>query len=150
MVASTNTEKNDANEVQLLETVAARDPGWQRAVASLMNCYRPYLYHRCMHHLGNSADVEDVLQDVFINVYRFARRFERRAKLKTWLTRVADNQCYTFLRRQQQQQVNVEYSLAVIEIHETAMDIPAETTSLPPGLMTTSFSQAARRSMPEA
>lgn len=127
MGASSNTEKNNANEVRLLAAVVARDPGWQQAFASLMNGYRPYLYHRCRRHLGNSTDAEDALQDVFINAYRFAHRFEHRAKLKTWLTRIADNQCYTLLRRRQQQ-INLEHLLAVIEIHETAMDPSTDET----------------------
>jgi RNA polymerase sigma-70 factor (ECF subfamily) len=70
-------------------------------------------------YLHNAADAEDVLQESFLNAYRFADRFEGRASLKTWLTRIADNQCYTFLRKRQQY-ASVEHLLAVIEIHEAA------------------------------
>ena len=119
MSASADNKKINAQEVQLLEAVAVRRPGWQQAFASLMDAYRPYLFRRCLGHLHNAADAEDVLQESFLNAYRFADRFEGRASLKTWLTRIADNQCYTFLRKRQQY-ADVEHLLAVIEIHEAA------------------------------
>jgi RNA polymerase sigma-70 factor (ECF subfamily) len=119
MSASAENKMINAQEVQLLEAVAVRRPGWQQAFASLMDAYRPYLYWRCVGHLHNAADAEDVLQESFLNAYRFADRFEGRASLKTWLTRIADNQCYTFLRKRQQY-ASVEHLLAVIEIHEAA------------------------------
>lgn len=128
MAATTHQEKTSADEVLLLNAVVARGPGWQQAFASLMDSYGPYLYHRCLRHLRNAADAEDVLQEVFIKAYRFAHRFERRAQLKTWLTRIADNQCYTFLRKRQQQ-INLEHLLAVIEIHEAAMDMRLSETA---------------------
>lgn len=124
MSASINAEKSSADSVHVPEAVAARVSGWQQDFALLTDSYRPYLYRRCMRHLGNPADAEDVLQDVVMNAYRFAHRFERRAKFKTWLTRIADNQCYTFLR-QRQQHIKLEHSLAVLEFHETAMDVEA-------------------------
>jgi len=128
MSASADRKKINAQEVQLLEAVVVRRPGWQQAFKSLMDAYRPYLYRRCLGYLHNAADAEDVLQESFLNAYRFANRFEGRASLKTWLTRIADNQCYTFLRKKQQY-TNVEYLLAVIEIHEAAqaaMEIEAD------------------------
>ena len=128
MSASAERKKINAQEVQLLEAVVDRRLGWEQAFASLMHAYRPYLYRRCMGHLHNAADAEDVLQESFLNAYRFANRFEGRASLKTWLTRIADNQCYTFLRKKQQY-ANVEHLLAVIEVHESvqaAMEMEAD------------------------
>lgn len=114
MSTSAKTERKNAHGVQLLKAVVIRGPGWQQAFTSLIDGYRPYLFRRCRGQLRNAADAEDVLQETFINVYRFAHRFEGRASLKTWLTRIADNQCYTFLRKLP------EHMLALIEVHEAA------------------------------
>lgn len=119
MTASTGTEKKYDREVQLLEAVIAQQPGWQQAYATIVNSYRPYLFQRCMRHLRNVADAEDVLQEVFMNAYRFANRYQGRASLKTWLTTIADNQCNTFLRKRQRYTF-VQHLLAVIDIHEAA------------------------------
>jgi RNA polymerase sigma-70 factor (ECF subfamily) len=106
-------------ESQLLEAVVARKPGWQRAYADLVEGYRPYIYQRCLRYLRNPDDAEDVLQEVFLNAYRYADRYQGRAALKTWLTTIADNQCFTHLRRRQRH-VQIEHLAAVIEIHEDA------------------------------
>ena len=104
-------------ESQLLEAVVARKPGWQRAYADLVEGYRPYLYQRCLRYMRYPDDAEDVLQEVFLNAYRYADRYQGRAALKTWLTTIADNQCFTHLRRRQRY-VQIEHLAAVIEIHE--------------------------------
>lgn len=49
--------------------------------------------------LGPSADVEDVVQDVFLNVYRSLPSFRGDAKFSTWLYRLATNVTRMHLRR---------------------------------------------------
>ncbi len=54
------------------------------------------LVHRL---LGWSADVDDVVQDVFLAVLTNLHRFRREANFSTWLTRIAVNQCRAYHRR---------------------------------------------------
>lgn len=42
--------------------------------------------------LGDDEDVEDVMQQAYLNAYRNLRNFEGRAQLSTWLTRIAVNE----------------------------------------------------------
>ncbi|MBX3272800.1 MAG: sigma-70 family RNA polymerase sigma factor [Sandaracinaceae bacterium] len=49
--------------------------------------------------IGPSADVEDVVQDVFLNVYRSLASFRGDAKFSTWLYRLATNVTRMHLRR---------------------------------------------------
>jgi RNA polymerase sigma-70 factor (ECF subfamily) len=49
--------------------------------------------------LGPDADLEDVVQDVFIEVFRSIDRFKGQAKITTWLYRVSVNVAYQRLRR---------------------------------------------------
>ena len=47
----------------------------------------------------NPDDAEDALQETFIAAYRALPRFDRRARVSTWLYRIATNKCYDILAR---------------------------------------------------
>lgn len=49
--------------------------------------------------MGPSPDLEDVVQEVFVHVYRSLRSFRGEAKLSTWLHRLAVNVTLMHLRR---------------------------------------------------
>ena len=55
------------------------------------------LVHRL---LGWSNDVDDVVQDVFVDVLRNLSRFDGRSSVLTWITRIAINRCRSHQRRQ--------------------------------------------------
>ncbi len=44
--------------------------------------------------LGDPEEARDVAQEVFLQVYRMLGRFEGRSSLKTWIYRIAVNQCH--------------------------------------------------------
>lgn len=50
-------------------------------------------------HLRSSADVEDVLQDVFVRVHRYAGQLDREAHLSGWLFAVTRSALVDFQRR---------------------------------------------------
>jgi RNA polymerase sigma-70 factor, ECF subfamily len=53
--------------------------------------------------LGNRADAEEVVQDVFMRVWEHAARWEPgRARFDSWMYRVTVNLCYDRLRRRRE------------------------------------------------
>ena len=52
--------------------------------------------HRTLH---DQIEAEDVAQNVFLQVYKSAPRYERTAKFSTWLFTIARNLCLNELRR---------------------------------------------------
>jgi RNA polymerase sigma-70 factor (ECF subfamily) len=44
--------------------------------------------------LGDAEEARDVAQEVFLQVFRMLGRFEGRSRLKTWIYRIAVNQCH--------------------------------------------------------
>jgi len=49
--------------------------------------------------LGSNSDVEDIAQQVFIRVWKSARRYTPRAKFTTWLLKITRNLVFNELRR---------------------------------------------------
>jgi RNA polymerase sigma-70 factor, ECF subfamily len=60
-------------------------------VAALMRQYAGRVYRLALSITRNSADAEEVVQDVFFNVYRKSATFEGRSAFGSWLYRIALN-----------------------------------------------------------
>ncbi|HJQ99516.1 MAG TPA: RNA polymerase sigma factor [Candidatus Polarisedimenticolaceae bacterium] len=67
--------------------------------------------------IGNDRDVEDVMQDAYVEAFQHLARFEGRSRLSTWLTRIAINEA---LSRQKQAQRIEEWD-AMSETHRDAL-----------------------------
>ncbi|HYL81052.1 MAG TPA: sigma-70 family RNA polymerase sigma factor [Candidatus Acidoferrum sp.] len=61
------------------------------ALETLMDRYTPRVYRLAHGITGNAADAEEVVQDVFLTLFRKIHTFEERAALGSWLYRVATN-----------------------------------------------------------
>lgn len=68
------------------------------AFLSLVERHRSSLYNLALRITGNEQDAKDVLQDGLLNAYQHLARFERRADLRTWLTRIVVNCALDHLR----------------------------------------------------
>ncbi|MFN3691028.1 MAG: sigma-70 family RNA polymerase sigma factor, partial [Fimbriimonadales bacterium] len=77
-------------EAQLVERAQARD---ETAFEQIMNLYADRLYNYILRMVGDSADAEDLLQEVFLRAYQGLPNFDGRASLSTWLYRIATNLC---------------------------------------------------------
>lgn len=76
-------EPAQENDVALLSAIAARD---EVALAQLYDRYRAILFGLLMRILNNREEAEDVLQEVFLQVWRKAEDFdESRGRPFTWL-----------------------------------------------------------------
>ena len=74
--------------------------GDQAAIRGLVNSKLPRLLGLARRMLGDSVDAEDVAQETFIKVWKFARHWRPgAASFDTWLHKVALNLCYDRLRR---------------------------------------------------
>lgn len=60
--------------------------------------YQNSIYRLALHALGSGADAEDVVQEVFLRLFRRAEAFESDEHLRRWLLRVGANLCRDVLK----------------------------------------------------
>jgi len=81
------SEQPNDRDVELLKAIAAKDDG---ALGRLYDGYRLILFGVLMRILNNREEAEDVLQEVFLQVWRRAGDFdENRGRPFTWLVTLA-------------------------------------------------------------
>ena len=67
--------------------------GDERAFRELTDPYRRELQVHCYRMLGSLTDAEDMLQETLLAAWRGLAGFTERASVRTWLYRIATNQC---------------------------------------------------------
>jgi RNA polymerase sigma-70 factor (ECF subfamily) len=84
------------NDEELLGQLKA---GSNEAFGLLVDRYKDAVYHTAYHIVGDWADAEDVMQEVFVKVMGHIARFQGSSSLKTWIYRITVN-CSLNWRRQ--------------------------------------------------
>lgn len=90
---------------QLIERLKVGD---QNALETIFNLYAKKLYGVAQRILGEAADTEEVIQDVFWTVYRKAKSFKGDAQFSTWLYRLTVNAALGRVRRSKKKK-EIEY-----------------------------------------
>src|SRR5437762_8172568 len=81
-----------------LALVARCRAGDLGAFEELYRAHAGRLFSVACRMLGNPADAEDLLQEIFLSAHRKLDSFRGEAALGTWLYRLATNQCLDYLR----------------------------------------------------
>jgi RNA polymerase sigma-70 factor (ECF subfamily) len=87
---------SDAASDEILMARCAR--GDQAAFQALYERHHRMVYNLAFRLLGNHADAEEVLPDVFVKVWQKAGEFRGQSRVSTWLYRVASNMAMDRLR----------------------------------------------------
>src|ERR671918_1707677 len=88
--------EDDAEDVRLMRLVAQGDT---RALQELIEKHQALVAGTAARMLGSNSDVEDIAQQVFIRVWKSARRYVPRAKFTTWLLKITRNLVFNEMRR---------------------------------------------------
>lgn len=81
--------------------------GDEQAFADLLRAHYAFVYAIVMGIVGNPEDAEEVVQDVFVNVYRGLPRYEERTKFKPWLAKISRNRALNWMRDQKSKNVSI-------------------------------------------
>ncbi|MFZ5517478.1 MAG: RNA polymerase sigma factor [Candidatus Zhuqueibacterota bacterium] len=82
-------------EHELVKNIQAGDI---RAFKMLFENYHSNVFNLCLKLVGNRVEAEDLCQDIFIKIYQSIDNFEFKAKLSTWIYRIAVNVCLNHQR----------------------------------------------------
>ena len=88
--------EEDAEDVRLMRLVSQGDTS---AFEELVERHQALVAGTVARMLGSNSDVEDIAQQVFIRVWKSARRYVPRAKFTTWLLKITRNLVFNELRR---------------------------------------------------
>jgi RNA polymerase sigma-70 factor (ECF subfamily) len=85
------------------------------AFERLYQQYSGRLYNVAYRMAGNAADADELLQEIFLQVYRRIDTFRGESSLGTWLYRLATNHCLDYIRSKQGRQAQATDSLDEVD-----------------------------------
>lgn len=91
-------------EDSLIIAKFAEEKTREEAFRLLLKKYQQKIYWHVRRMVIDHDDADDVVQDIFIKVWRNLEKFREDSQLYTWLYRIATNECITFLNKKKQKQ----------------------------------------------
>jgi len=104
-------------ERALVDSCRSGDPV---AFARLVQLHEGMVFSLSARLLGDTEEARDVAQEVFLQVYRQLGRFEGRSTLKTWIYRIAVNQCHNRRRFWHRRHRDREEGLEAVSVESAA------------------------------
>lgn len=108
-------------DAELIERTGRGD---EQAFEQLVAKYERAVFNTIYRYIGTYDDVEDIAQEVFLRVWRHARKFKGRSKFSTWLYRITANQCLTYRSKHRSAPVSLD---SLIDKGSTPASLVTET-----------------------
>jgi RNA polymerase sigma-70 factor (ECF subfamily) len=96
IIKQDNQEETAGTELRLLGLIADGD---NVAFTELYHQYSQPLYNYLLRLTHDQHATEDILQEIFVAIWKGARSYRGDAQVKTWIYRIAHNQAVNWLRR---------------------------------------------------
>ena len=94
----TKAERNNAGERER-SLVQAAQRGDSSAFRELYEDYRDRVYSLAIYSTGDDSQAQDLVQAVFLSIFRGLRGFRFQSSFSTWLYSIAHNECQNHHRR---------------------------------------------------
>lgn len=95
---------------EVVERACNQDMG---AFEQIYKAFSSFVYNVALRITRNSADAEEVTQDVFMKIYRNLKRFEFRSTFRTWVYRITMNTAINQYRKSKREEAGrVDYESA--------------------------------------
>jgi RNA polymerase sigma-70 factor (ECF subfamily) len=122
-VATADRPRGAVQETSDEALVLSIATGDKQALQVLFGRHNVRVYRFVLRFLNDEAAAEDLVSEVFFDVWRQASRFEARSQVSTWLLAIARNKALSALRRRSTEELDDE----VAEFIEDPADSPEVT-----------------------
>ncbi len=85
-------------EVNIDELICLIADGNEHALEDLYNIVRLDVYKFALSYMKNQSDAEDIMQDTFININRYAHLYNSKNKAMSWILTITKNLCLNKLK----------------------------------------------------
>ena len=106
------TAGETSSDETLVERIAA---GNKLAMQALFARHRTYVYRWLLRFVSNETLAEDLLSEVFLDVWRQAGRFECRSSVSTWLMSIARYKALSARRRRTEAELDEKIAATVAD-----------------------------------
>ena len=83
-------------QIHLIQAIAGQN---QQAFQELYTLYSSKVYNTAISYAQNEADAEEITQEVFVKIHKYAAQFKGDAAVGTWIYRIAVNTSLTHLKK---------------------------------------------------
>jgi len=112
-----SNQVDDAELLQMFQDEKTRN----QAFNLLLKKYQQKIYWHIRRMVIDHDDADDLVQDVFVKIWKSLPGFRSDAQLYTWMYRIATNECITFLNRKKLKN-NVSFDDVSHELSESLTD----------------------------
>src|SRR5262245_61532470 len=102
----------EGSDEQLVTRIAAGD---RRALGVLYGRHHARVYRFLLRLTDNAANAEDLVSDVFLDIWKQAGRFEGRSQVTTWMLGIARHKAISALRRRSAEPLDDEMAEAIVD-----------------------------------
>jgi RNA polymerase sigma-70 factor (ECF subfamily) len=97
---------------ELIERIAAQD---QQAVEVLFARYQVRVFRFVLRRVRSEAVAEELTNEVFLEVWRNAAKFEGRSSLSSWMLGIAHNKAVSLLRKRREDELDDDAAGAIAD-----------------------------------
>lgn len=109
----------------LIASIAAGD---KRAMALLFARHNVRVYRFAARITGNASLSDDIVSEVFLDVWRGAAGFNGKSQVSTWLLAIARHKAMSALRGRMDAQLDEEFSVAIADDRDDPETVAHQTT----------------------
>ncbi|MFI3268209.1 MAG: RNA polymerase sigma factor [Rikenellaceae bacterium] len=113
------TEKNEKEILKLLKSSKTRQQGF----SLLMQVFREPIYWHIRRLVVKHEDAEDVMQESFINIYKYIDNFKGESSLKTWVYKIATNESLRHCTKRRLEMDSYDEKSKLVNLFESENDI---------------------------
>jgi RNA polymerase sigma-70 factor, ECF subfamily len=120
-------ENSGAQAAQEIQWIKRAQQGDAEAFAPLVQKHQQRVFSLAYHLVRRRDEVEDLAQEIFIKAFRAIRSYNFQSSFATWLSRIATNHCYDYLRRERSSRVSYYWQMG----ENSQQELEANAESLP-------------------